>query len=233
MCIRWIACPSGRRTCAAEGQDMCSRICCISVEYGNAFDEQAKRAARNANLRLEELAFDLKRKVAKWDREYGVSDKAREAADFAAEQVQNVDRQLGIRQKARNATTDLRLKWPTVFCLFLSPLLLSLNSITCMYVWGIVAPYAALPDVLLIVMNNWVLVVAKGHSNSLFLVILITALMVFLKILRLQIDVFVGGDDAVSETIQCFSRNTSWQECCSMSLPVPPCVWAVCQCCMH
>lgn len=88
-----------------------------------------------------------------------------------------------------------------------------------MYVWGIVAPYAALPDVLLIVMNNWVLVVAKGHSNSLFLVILITALMVFLKILRLQIDVFVGGDDAVSETIQCFSRNTSWQECCSMSLP--------------
>jgi len=120
---------SGR---TAEGQDMCSRICCISVEYGNAFDEQAKRAARNANLRLEELAFDLKRKVAKWDREYGVSDKAREAADFAAEQVQNVDRQLGIRQKARNATTDLRLKWPTVFCLFLSPLLLSPNSV-CMF----------------------------------------------------------------------------------------------------
>jgi hypothetical protein len=183
---------SGRRTCAAEGQDTCSRLCCISVEYRNAFDDQAKRAARNANLRLEELAFDLKRKVAKLDREYGVSDKAREAADFAAEQVQNVDRQLGIRQKARNATTDLRLKWPTVFCLFLSPLLLSPDSITCMYVWGIVAPPAALPDVLLIVMNNWVLVVAKGHSNSLFLVILVTALMVFLKILRSQIGVFCG-----------------------------------------
>jgi hypothetical protein len=42
-------------------------------------------------------------------------------------------------------------------------------------------------------MNNWVLVVAEGHSNSLFLVILVTALMVFSKILRSQIDVFVGG----------------------------------------
>jgi hypothetical protein len=75
---------------------------------------QARRAAQTANLRLEKLAYDVKRKFGKWDREYGISDKAQRARDYAAEQVQNVDRQLGVRQKAWNATTDFRLRLPTV-----------------------------------------------------------------------------------------------------------------------
>lgn len=78
---------------------------------------QARRAARTANLRLEEFAYDLKRKFGELNREYGISLKAQRAKDFAMDQVQNVDRQFGLRQKARNATTDFRLKLPTVIAL--------------------------------------------------------------------------------------------------------------------
>ncbi|CAK9215058.1 unnamed protein product [Sphagnum jensenii] len=134
------------RAVSGKAEDVFNDVKRKTVEFQEKNDVKgkAKRAARNANLRLEELAFDLKRKVAKWDREYGVSDKAREAADFAAEQVQNVDRQLGIRQKARNATTDLRLKWPTYrkqFNAFLETPI-GKSVVTLFMVWFLVSGWA-------------------------------------------------------------------------------------------
>lgn len=75
---------------------------------------QAQRAAKTANLKFEEFAYDFKKQLGKWDRQYRITEKAQEAKDYATEQAQNVDRQFGIRQKARHATADFRLKLPAV-----------------------------------------------------------------------------------------------------------------------
>lgn len=75
---------------------------------------QARRAAKTANLKFEEFAYDFKKQLGKWDRQYRVTERAQKAKDYATEQAQNVDRQYGVRQKARNATADFRLKLPAV-----------------------------------------------------------------------------------------------------------------------
>lgn len=75
---------------------------------------QAQRAAKSANLKFEEFAYDFKKQLGKWDRQYRVTEKAQKAKEYAIDQAQNVDRQFGIRQKARNASADFRLRLPTV-----------------------------------------------------------------------------------------------------------------------
>lgn len=84
------------------------------------FFVQARRAVKTVNLKFEEFAYDFNKQLGKWDRQYRVTEKAQQVKEYATEQAQNVDRQFGIRQKARNATTDFRLKFPTV-CLFITP----------------------------------------------------------------------------------------------------------------
>lgn len=85
-----------------------------AVDFNEKNDVQGKaqRAAKTANLKFEEFAYDFKKQLGKWDRQYRITEKAQKAKDYATEQAQNVDRQFGIRQKARHATADFRLKLP-------------------------------------------------------------------------------------------------------------------------
>jgi hypothetical protein len=84
----------------------------VEFKDKNDVEGKARRAAKTANVKFEEFAYDFKKQLGKWDRQYRVTEKAQKVKDYATEQAQNVDRQYGVRQKARNATADFRLKLP-------------------------------------------------------------------------------------------------------------------------
>lgn len=73
---------------------------------------------RKTSIKVEELSYDLRKQLGKWDRQYRITEKVQEAREYATEQALNVDREYGLRQKARNATQDFRLKFPTVLTCF-------------------------------------------------------------------------------------------------------------------
>eukprot|EP00270_Netrium_digitus_P007898 TRINITY_DN2317_c1_g1_i1.p1 TRINITY_DN2317_c1_g1~~TRINITY_DN2317_c1_g1_i1.p1 ORF type:complete len:327 (-),score=49.17 TRINITY_DN2317_c1_g1_i1:52-1005(-) len=73
---------------------------------------KAKWAFTTANQKYEELEFDIRRQISNLDRQYSISERAREAASAASEKLQGIDDQLRVRQRLRTAASDFQRAWP-------------------------------------------------------------------------------------------------------------------------
>ncbi|KAJ7529428.1 hypothetical protein O6H91_15G049800 [Diphasiastrum complanatum] len=118
----------------------------VFTDAGQKFNEfqeksdvegKAQRFARQANLKLEELVYNIRKQIEKWDRQYRLSEKSQQFADTVRKQIYDADQQFGVRQKARNWTSQLQLRWPTYrrqLSNFLESPLGKLVS-TCFFLW--------------------------------------------------------------------------------------------------
>lgn len=71
-----------------------------------------RRAADAANERLGDFAYETRRTLQRWNRQFRVSDRIEEAADLFRQELKKIDRELGVGQKSRALSMDFRRNWP-------------------------------------------------------------------------------------------------------------------------
>lgn len=71
-----------------------------------------RRAKEAANERLGDLAFETRRTLQRWNRQYRVSERIDEAADLFRQELKRIDREFGVGQKSRALSMDFRRNWP-------------------------------------------------------------------------------------------------------------------------
>lgn len=77
------------------------------------FSGKAKQFIADAGDKYEEINFDIRRKGARLNSQYKISEKAKHFAASVVDRAETVDEKLGIKRKLRAMSMDIGLKAPT------------------------------------------------------------------------------------------------------------------------